>query len=94
MICTIFINSITTCIVNSKTARILEYCSQLANSIYFFFIIVYMSKEYSSPASHILTLFAIWSDYLRACKEINRQAYDSAEESFQSGMYLFICCGP
>ena len=52
-----------------------------------------MSKEYS-PASRILTLFAIWSDYMQACKEINRQAYDSAEESFRSGMYLFICSSP
>ena len=50
-----------------------------------------MSKEYN-PALHILTLFAIWSDYMRACKEISRQAYDSAEETFCSGMYLFICC--
>lgn len=94
MIRTIFIISITTPVVNSKTIRISEYCNQLANSIYFFFINLYMSKEYSSLASHILTLFAIWSDYLRACKEINRQAYDSAEESFQSGMYLLLCCGP
>ncbi len=52
-----------------------------------------MSKE-SSPASHILTLFANWSDYMQTCKEINRKAYDSAEESFRSGMYLFICCNP